>query len=552
MTLDEIEEAFASDRNLFVTGAAGTGKSYLLNSYIRRWEDDGLVVYKAAPTGLAALNFEGGTTLHRLFKIPVPYYDIPHFSRDGAPSRGKKGYVCASTLDVIGKADVIIIDEISMARNDVFRYVMRTIRKAETAHDKRIRVIVCGDFSQLPPVVKANEPKMLKKNGLDPSGFAFTTTEWASAKFLTVELTDVKRQDNLEFIEHLHRIRVGDFSGLSYWDRFVTTAPDFDGATVVCGTNADAAKINESYLDSLPGETFYFEAKSSNRAMLPSYIDALIKVKVGAQVIFTANDTENQARPRFMNGQQGIVDSICKDGVWVNVKRDDGDCVRTWVKRHKFEMTSIKAHGGDVYASVDARIEQYPFRLGKAITIHKSQGQTYDKVVVDPKIFAPGQLYVALSRAKGPEGFCLMAPLSADQLMVDDNVRLFYKNGCEWRRKPPSPAKKKAKGPSSASSRTSPTKKTSPKKRGGGRAGASSGRSRSKGGVKAKPSAKTTTRKSPAKKSTARAKTAAAKAKAPRNRYDSDTGHYTGGNAASPKSHTVFRPKGGVAAPKHR
>lgn len=549
MTPEEIDKAFASDRNLFVTGAAGTGKSYLLNRHIEQWEDEGLVVYKAAPTGLAALNFEGGTTLHRLFKIPVPYYDIPHFSRDGAPSRKKKGYVAASTLDVIGEADVIIIDEISMARNDVFRYVMRTIRKAESVSDKRIRVIVCGDFSQLPPVVKTNEPKMLKQNGLDPCGFAFTTPEWAQAKFQLVELTDVKRQDDIEFIEHLHQIREGNVSGLDYWNQFVVDEPDLDGATVVCGTNKDAAALNDAYLESLPGAVTYLEAKVSGYGA-PDYIDRLIKVKVGCQVIFTANDRENNSRPRFMNGQQGVVDTICRDGIWVNVRQDDGDYVRTWVKPYEFEITSVRIKGGSAYTSVDATVTQYPFRLGKAITIHKSQGQTYEKVVVDPKIFAPGQLYVALSRAKGPDGFQLMAPLTPEQLIVDGNVRLFYKNGCKWNRKPPTPSKKKAKGRSPASSGTSATRKTSSKKRGSGRAGASSGRSPSKGGAKAKPSVKKTTRKPTAKKPAAKVKKTAAKV--PRNRYDADTGHYTGGSTASPKSHTVFRPKGGVAAPKHR
>lgn len=551
MTPEEIDKAFASNHNLFVTGAAGTGKSYLLNRYIEQWEDEGLVVYKTAPTGLAALNFEGGTTLHRLFKIPVPYYDIPHFSRNGASSR-KKGYVAASTLDIIGEADVIIIDEISMARNDVFRYVMRTIRKAESAYDKRIRVIVCGDFSQLPPVVKTNEPKMLKQNGLDPCGFAFTTPEWAQAKFQLVELTDVKRQDDIEFIKHLHQIREGDVSGLDYWNQFVTDDSDLDGATVVCGTNKDAAALNDAYLESLPGDVTYLEAKVSGHGA-PDYIDRLIKIKVGCQVIFTANDRENNSRPRFMNGQQGVVDTICREGIWVNVRQDDGDYVRTWVTPYAFEITSVRIKGGSAYTSVDATVTQYPFRLGKAITIHKSQGQTYEKVVVDPKIFAPGQLYVALSRAKGPDGFQLTAPLAPEQLIVDDNVRLFYKNGCEWRRKPPAKPKKKAKSPSSVSSRTSSTKRTSSKKRSGGRAGTSSGRSQSKGGTKAKPSVtKATARKSAAKKPSTQAKKAKTSTKAPRNSYDADTGHYTGGSTASPKSHTVFRPKGGVAAPKHR
>ncbi len=542
MTERQIEAAFTSTRNLFVTGAAGTGKSYTLNQHIRKWEDAGLTVFKCAPTGLAAMNFEGGQTMHRLFGIPVPCYDIPHF---GASNKKKKGYVKPSTVSTIANADVIVLDEVSMARNDAFQFMVRVIRAAEREKGAKIRLVVCGDFSQLPPVVKSTEEKILKSYGLDPCGFAFTTPEWKSMNFKLVELTEVKRQDDVEFIERLHEIRKGDFSHLSYWDRFVNPMPDMENAVVVCGTNTEADRINQEYLENLPGRVEYLEATSSG-FIQASYVDKLIKVKVGAKVIFTANDSDNPRQPRYRNGQMGVVDQVCKDCVWINIDFGDGDIRRTYVEQHAFRTSSYAMRAGKLVVTEDACTMQYPFKLGKAITIHKSQGQTFSNVVVNPQIFAPGQLYVALSRATGPEGFCLTAPLTPDQLIVDPNVRLFYKNGCKWNRKPPT---KKSVTVKKATKRKTSTKKASAKKTSVKKPAANKSAVKKTSTKKATPTRKTTAKKAPTKR-TVSAKSAPKKPR--KEMFDPETNRYTGGKKASPKNHSAIRPAQKVAAPKRR
>lgn len=416
MTDKEIQKHFDSTKNLFITGPAGVGKSYWLNDYISK-HDNVLVV---APTGIAALNI-GGETMHKVFHIPVPAFESPSFAKN------KKGAITTAMLNVIANADTIILDEVSMARNAEFAFMIKVIRKAEKIKGSKIRIIVSGDFSQLPPVVKKTELKLMKKFKFHESGYAFTTPEWKSCNFKVIELTDIKRQDNKEFIKVLNEIRIGDCTHIDYFKQFVNPNPDYSDAICICGTNAEADRLNQEYLDSLTGNTTVLQARKEGRCGT-LFNNDLILIKEGARVIFTSNDL---IRNKYKNGSFGIVKNIAADSVVVTINGKD-----EVIYRQDYPIYSYHALGKSLLKKELGTVHQYPFRLGKAITIHKSQGQTFDKVIISPEIFAAGQLYVVLSRVRSPEGLVLLKEIQKEHLIVDELVQKFYKNNYKWNVKP--------------------------------------------------------------------------------------------------------------------
>lgn len=476
MSEKQIQNAFASKRNLFITGAAGTGKSYRLQEYIDNTEN----VLVCAPTGIAALHI-GGETAHKVFHIPVPAYEAPSFAKN------KKGALTETMLKPLKEADVVVIDEISMFKNSDFEFAMKVLHKAERLANKKIRVIVSGDFSQLPPVVRKTDEKLMKKFGFDVSGFAFTSGEWAKLNFNVVELTDVKRQSDIEFITELNKVRCGDVSSYDYFNQFVSESPDYTDAICICGTNAEADKINNEYLDSLPGADRALRAEKSGRVSAINVSDVIV-VKEGAQVVFNANDMRGN---RFQNGSFGIVKGFYEDKVIVTVGEKD-----IFVEKQKVSVYSYTVSGNKLQKKEIGFVMQYPFQLGKAITIHKSQGQTFDKVVIQPTIFAAGQLYVALSRVKSPDGLTLTKPVTPSDFRIHDVVQKFYDDGYHYEilKKP----RKKSESKSSTQKRVSKSSKSSAK------ANKSSGKT----GVRKKTTAKkTTVKKSGSNKTSTRQKT---------------------------------------------
>lgn len=484
MTEKQIDAAFASKRNLFITGAAGTGKTYRLNQYIEEASKDGTVLM-CAPTGIAALNL-GGDTAHKLFHIPVPAYESPSFAK------GKKGALTESMLKPLVQSDVIVIDEISMFKNSDFSFAIKVLRKAERLKGSKIRVIVSGDYSQLPPVVKKADEKIMKKFGFDISGYAFTTQEWKSLNFKVVEMTDVKRQSDIEFVTELNKVRVGDFSTYDYFNQFVNESPDYENAICICGTNAEAERINNSYLDELPGIERAF------RAVKTGYVpagcaDEVLVLKAGSRVIFTSNDN---VKGRYKNGSFGIVKEF-GDG-FIKVAVQDGDREH-WidVRPQTVKMHQYSVAKGALQKKEIGSVTQYPLRIGKAITIHKSQGQTFNNVIISPTIFAAGQLYVALSRVRSPQGLALLGEIGPSDFMIDEVVQKFYKNGYTFE-----VAKKKSVSSTVKSGKTASTKKTATKSGATTKRKSVSGMSKSGSGAsKTKKAAKsTTTKKTIAKK----------------------------------------------------
>lgn len=414
------EVLWNTERNVFLTGPAGTGKTTLLKRYM----EDHTKAIVCAPTGVAAVN-AGGDTMHRIFSIPVPAY--------GA----QLSKVTPAQLKTLAACDYIIIDEISMARSDVFAFAMKVLHKAEKVKGSKIRLIVVGDFSQLPPVVPKNEKKMLKKFGFDESGFAFTTKEWKSMNFKVVVLNEVKRQSDAEFISHLWQARTANEECVSYFNQFVSEDYPQD-SIVICGTNAEADRINREYLDNLEGTMSAYQAEKKGRNTA-GIVDDVILLKENCKVMFTVNDPKG----RFQNGTFGVVEMFDKDVVYVRTEKG-------LIEVSKFEQKtySYKATGGILEKKEVGSVKQIPLKVAAAITIHKSQGKTFDKAIISPEIFAPGQLYVALSRVRTPEGLYLTGEITEASLIPDPIVDEFIANGYKWVKEPP---KKEVKKSSSAS-----------------------------------------------------------------------------------------------------
>lgn len=484
MTDKQVQKTLDSTRNLFITGPAGTGKSYLLSQYIDT--HPGTLV--CAPTGIAALNV-GGDTMHRLFHIPVPCYEPPSFAKNN------KKAVPKPVIRTLSMADTVVIDEISMCRADAFSYAIKVLRKAEKLKGSKIRVIVSGDFSQLPPVVRKGDEKLLKKFGFDPSGYAFTTSEWKSLNFKVVELDEIRRQDDVELVENLNRIRVGDFSHLDYFDRFVRPVDAAGDTVYICGTNSEADRLNMEYLDGLDGDAAAYMARKEGRASA-GYVDEVVILKKGAKVIFTTNDNRGNA---YRNGSFGTVVGTGSEGCTVEI---DGKV--QVIRPHEYPIHAYSSTGGVLSKKEIGKVRQLPLKLGHAITMHRSQGQTFERVCITPDVFAPGQLYVALSRVRSTEGLVLTRALTPRDLILDDTVQKFYKDGYKWAQK----AKRKPAA-------KSPAKKDAPAAKSRTKNGASGTKTRAGTNVKPKtvkkPSAKKQVKRTAAKKTPK--KTTAAKAK---------------------------------------
>lgn len=396
---------FETNKNLFITGAGGTGKSTFLNEFIEK--NPNTIV--TAPTGIAAVNI-GGVTTFNAFSIPIPCF--------GATTNK----LTEAKLKKIIMVDNVIIDEISMCRVDAFVYITKVIKKAEKIKGKKIRIIVSGDFSQLPPVITDEDAKMLKKFGFHKSGLPFTCKEWENCHFTTIELTEVKRQYNLEFIENLNKARLADKKCITYFNQFVTDEIP-DDCIHICGTNAESSKLNKEYLDSLEGMPYAYQAVKQGRTT-GAYVDDIIILKDGANVYFTVNDIYEH---KYVNGTFGKIHKCFNDHIEVEVDEEIID-----VYPHRYSVYNYKIINGVLKKEEIGSVLQMPLKLAKAITVHKSQGKTFNKEVFTPKIFAAGQAYVALSRVRNPEGLFLTEPLLPEQLMSDRTVLKFYKNNYKF------------------------------------------------------------------------------------------------------------------------
>lgn len=410
--------------HLFLTGKAGTGKTTFLRK-LKRESPKRMVVI--APTGIAAIN-AGGVTIHSFFQIPfAPYVPESSFSTNGqATYRFRFG---KEKINIIRSMDLLVIDEISMVRADLLDAVDEMLRRYRDRHKPfgGVQLLMIGDLQQLAPVVKDEEWQMLKKYYDTP--YFFSSRALKQTEYCTIELKTVYRQSDGAFLDLLNRIRENhcDPQVLEALNR--RYLPDFqprkeEGYIRLVTHNYQAQRINNYELEQLPGRSYAFRATIDGKFPEYSYpTDELLELKKGAQVMFVKNDSSGEHR--YYNGMIGEVTDLSADSIEVRAK----DCTATFLLQEE-EWANAKyvldEESKEIVEDIEGTFRQFPLKLAWAITIHKSQGLTFERAIIDASSsFAHGQTYVALSRCKTLEGLVLSAPLSAKAVISDRAVDRF-------------------------------------------------------------------------------------------------------------------------------
>lgn len=367
--------------NLFLTGKAGTGKSYILVKVMEELARQNRKFIALAPTGIAANNI-GGATIHSQFAIPpfgiMTYEDVNHI----------KG----GRRQVLEQAKTFIIDEISMLRPDILDAIHWTLKKngLKGLHTKQI--IFCGDLKQLPPVLEDNARTVMMEMYQGETFDRAMIMEKLSVQ--TIELDEVLRQTNEEFINNLNIVREGGKS--PYFRRFV--AKEAQGV-VLAPHNATVAQYNQDGLEATPGKMHTFKAEIEGNVKPQDFnLEYEVNVKHGCKIMYLVNSRENPLR----NGTLGTF-VVKNEGFFIKVGNVDyalEACVQT-KKEYVYDKGSDSLKLREL-----GKITQYPIKLAYALSIHKAQGLTFDEVTVDLRrpVFQKGQLYVALSRVRTPEG----------------------------------------------------------------------------------------------------------------------------------------------------
>jgi ATP-dependent DNA helicase PIF1 len=393
-----------SDNHIFITGRAGTGKSVLLQFFKKNTNKQIVVV---APTGVAALNV-GGQTIHSFFKIPPSFIAKDSLKLD---SRIEK---------ILESLDTIVIDEISMVRADLMDAIDHLLRQARKTNIPfgGAQIVMFGDLYQLPPVV--NDPELHKYFAENHGGFYFFNADvWQDETIEIYELENVYRQKDEDFKHILNSIREGQIDEEileTLNSRVLTEFPK--EAVTLATTNKAVNYINDTRLNLLPGRIFLYKASISGDLEPSAYpTDQTLLLKVGSQIMLIKNDKEK----RWVNGTIGIVESLTEEEIKVKINGVVYSVLReTWSKiRYYFNKGT-----GKIEEEIVSSFTQFPIRLAWAITVHKSQGQTYDLAVVDMGggAFAHGQTYVALSRCRTIEGLFLKRRIRQEDIKVDPAV----------------------------------------------------------------------------------------------------------------------------------
>lgn len=410
--------------HLFLTGKAGTGKTTFLRK-LKRESPKRMVVI--APTGIAAIN-AGGVTIHSFFQIPfAPYVPESSFSTNGKASyRFRFG---KEKINIIRSMDLLVIDEISMVRADLLDAVDEMLRRYRDRHKPfgGVQLLMIGDLQQLAPVVKDEEWQMLKKYYDTP--YFFSSRALKQTEYCTIELKTVYRQSDGAFLDLLNRIRENhcDPQVLEALNR--RYLPDFqprkeEGYIRLVTHNYQAQRINNYELEQLPGRSYAFRATIDGKFPEYSYpTDELLELKKGAQVMFVKNDSSGEHR--YYNGMIGEVTDLSADSIEVRAK---DSTVAFLLQEEEWANAKyvLDEESKEIVEDIEGTFRQFPLKLAWAITIHKSQGLTFERAIIDASSsFAHGQTYVALSRCKTLEGLVLSAPLSAKAVISDRAVDRF-------------------------------------------------------------------------------------------------------------------------------
>lgn len=411
--------------NLFLTGRAGTGKTTFLHQLHSRTSKRMIIV---APTGVAAIN-AGGTTIHSFFQLPFGVYIAGQSGVSGSNANSFKHRFSREKINIIRSIDLLVIDEISMVRADLLDALSDVLcrYRDRTRPFGGVQLLMIGDLQQLAPVTKDEDWTLLKEHYDSP--FFFASKALRKIDYIGIELLHVYRQSDDRFIHLLNQIREGrtDSETLRALNtRYIPgfRAEDGSGYITLTSHNYQAQQINRLKMDELPGRSYTWEAEISGEFPELSYpTDTPLTLKHGAQVMFVKNDSSPQKR--YYNGKIGRITSISKDEIVVECPGDEEPII---VEREQWTNTkyAIDPLTREITERVEGMFTQYPLKSAWAITIHKSQGLTFERAVVDAgSSFTHGQVYVALSRCKTMEGLVLASPLRGEVLISDSIVRRF-------------------------------------------------------------------------------------------------------------------------------
>ena len=422
--------------NLFLTGRAGTGKTTFLK-YIR--EHSGKQCAVIAPTGVAAIN-AGGETIHSFLQLPFSPF-VPGSAGFGRATGAEDKHSLLANLrlrdtklKLLRKLELLIIDEVSMVRCDLLDamdLVLRHVRKNWLQPFGGVQMLFIGDLFQLPPVAPEEDWYILRQFYQSP--YFFESKVLRETPPVYIELKKIYRQKEQTFIDILNRVR----NGLVQPEDVETLNKQYDplpqkekGFIILSTHNHIADKINLQSLEELPGKLHSFTGTIKNEfnpKNLPT--EEVLQIKEGAQVMFVKNDL--QSPRRYYNGKIALVSKIDADGIHISFPEEGGSLLlelETW-RNMRYTLNTQK---GEIEEEESGSFTQYPIRLAWAITVHKSQGLTLQKAVVDlNQSFAPGQVYVALSRCTTMEGLVLRSKLNPDNIITDSRVLDFAANECD-------------------------------------------------------------------------------------------------------------------------
>ncbi|WP_304343280.1 helix-turn-helix domain-containing protein [Chryseobacterium koreense] len=415
-----------TNRSIFLTGKAGTGKTTFLNDFVLKTKKKHIVV---APTGIAAIN-AGGVTIHSMFGLP-PRTFLPTTERiDGNLAMNIADLMHhfkyrKDKLKLLREIEIIIIDEVSMLRADVLDMMDFSLRHVRRNQQRfgGVQMLFIGDLYQLPPVVR--DEHILSQYYNSP--FFFESLALKEVPLITIELTTVYRQKDEKFLDILNEIRDGEIRDIDFEALNERYIPDFEPTdepyVYLTSHNRMADEINQKKLAELPGKSFSYAAEivgNFNENQYPN--DEVLELKVGAQIMFIRNDASGERR--YFNGKLAEIVDLDEKEITVIIDGDDESYVlkkEVWEQK-KYSLDSDKNITEDVLGS----FKQYPIRLAWAVTIHKSQGLTFDRLIIDAgKSFASGQVYVALSRCRTLEGIVLKSKITPDVIFADRRVSKF-------------------------------------------------------------------------------------------------------------------------------
>ena len=420
-----------TNRNIFLTGKAGTGKTTFLHDLKKSSPKRMIVV---APTGVASIN-AGGVTIHSFFQLPfhpyIPTFYLPEFSSVNQVERNETaGYkMSREKINIIKSLDLLVIDEISMVRADTLDAIDSALRRYKIHHLPfgGVQLLLIGDLQQLAPVVKDEDWGILKK--YYDSAFFFGSRALCSTDYVTIELKHIYRQNDQVFINLLNKVRDNhvDSDVLSELNkRFIPDFdPDSDGGYITLTThNSQAQTLNDSKLETLPGKPHSFNATVKDEFPEYSYPTASeLILKKGAQVMFVKNDLSGEKK--FFNGKIGKVQSFEDDTIVVKCPDDDFPIMVEKVEWQNMKY-SLDEKTKEIEETVIGTFTQYPLKLAWAITIHKSQGLTFDRAIIDAcAAFAHGQVYVALSRCRTLNGLVLSTMINQRSIIDDPSISEF-------------------------------------------------------------------------------------------------------------------------------